>query len=328
MTARAVRGARPRWSRRWLLRPARRRSHAARPRRDSTASTGSSASTTPSSKRASTRSTPSCAARLRPGAAPKPATCSPPPRSGGGSCSIPRAARSTTSSRRAVERAIAHHRSVDRARARRRRGLVLPRRRLRRAGPVARAARREARRRARRQAHQAGARARHRARSRRWTMPTSASGMYRYYADVAPAAAKVLRFLLLLPGGDREGGPGADAARANPRAAAPGRSRLPAAHHLSLVRAADRLARSSCCESLRRALSRQSALPRADRRDPGRYQHDITASLATWRTLLAAAREQRVERAGARARSRRGSASRDSSRRSTRPTTRSSSCRR
>jgi tetratricopeptide (TPR) repeat protein len=31
-------------------------------------------------------------------------------------------------------------------------------------------------------------------------------GMYRYYADVAPAALKFLRWLLLLPGGDREDG--------------------------------------------------------------------------------------------------------------------------
>lgn len=31
-------------------------------------------------------------------------------------------------------------------------------------------------------------------------------GLYHYYADVAPAAAKVLRFLLLLPGGDRRQG--------------------------------------------------------------------------------------------------------------------------
>jgi tetratricopeptide (TPR) repeat protein len=31
-------------------------------------------------------------------------------------------------------------------------------------------------------------------------------GMYKYYADVAPAAARVLRFLLLLPGGDRKEG--------------------------------------------------------------------------------------------------------------------------
>ena len=31
-------------------------------------------------------------------------------------------------------------------------------------------------------------------------------GMYRYYAGVAPAIFRFLRFLLLLPGGDREGG--------------------------------------------------------------------------------------------------------------------------
>jgi hypothetical protein len=31
-------------------------------------------------------------------------------------------------------------------------------------------------------------------------------GLYRYYADVAPAALKMLRWLLLLPGGDREAG--------------------------------------------------------------------------------------------------------------------------
>ena len=31
-------------------------------------------------------------------------------------------------------------------------------------------------------------------------------GMYKYYADVAPAAAKFLRFLMLLPGGDRKEG--------------------------------------------------------------------------------------------------------------------------
>ena len=41
-------------------------------------------------------------------------------------------------------------------------------------------------------------------------------GLYHYYADVAPAALKVLRFLLLLPGGDRAQGLAGDAAR--PRA--------------------------------------------------------------------------------------------------------------
>ena len=31
-------------------------------------------------------------------------------------------------------------------------------------------------------------------------------GLYRYYADVAPAAVKILQWLFLLPGGDRAGG--------------------------------------------------------------------------------------------------------------------------
>ena len=50
-------------------------------------------------------------------------------------------------------------------------------------------------------------------------------GLYRYYADVAPAVAKILRFLLLLPGGNREEGLDADAARPDPRAPAAGTRR-------------------------------------------------------------------------------------------------------
>ena len=85
----------------------------------------------------------------------------------------------------------------------------------------------------------------------------------------------------------------ADAAGARARAAAAGRGRLPAAHRLSLVRAARRPRRRPARVAAR-PLSRQSALPAqiADIQD--RYQHDITASLATWRALLAAARERRV----------------------------------
>ena len=37
-------------------------------------------------------------------------------------------------------------------------------------------------------------------------MRGSASGSTRYYADIAPAFAKFLRFFLLLPGGDRVAG--------------------------------------------------------------------------------------------------------------------------
>jgi hypothetical protein len=39
-------------------------------------------------------------------------------------------------------------------------------------------------------------------------------GLYHYYADVAPAAAKMLRWLLLLPGGDKAEGMRGDDARA------------------------------------------------------------------------------------------------------------------
>jgi hypothetical protein len=39
-------------------------------------------------------------------------------------------------------------------------------------------------------------------------------GLYHYYADVAPTAAKMLRWLLLLPGGDKAQGDAGDAARA------------------------------------------------------------------------------------------------------------------
>jgi hypothetical protein len=70
-------------------------------------------------------------------------------------------------------------------------------------------------------------------------------GLYHYYADVAPVAAKVVRWLLLLPGGDKEAGlremaPDLpvvrEAARPRPRSAArashapPAEPALPAAH--------------------------------------------------------------------------------------------------
>ena len=49
---------------------------------------------------------------------------------------------------------------------------------------------------------------------RRSPMRISASALYHYYADVAPAAAKVLRWLLFLPGGDRAKGSERDVTRA------------------------------------------------------------------------------------------------------------------
>ena len=51
-------------------------------------------------------------------------------------------------------------------------------------------------------------------------------GLYHYYADVAPAALRMLRWLLLLPGGRPRAGPRGDAARAQGRTTPAERSRL------------------------------------------------------------------------------------------------------
>jgi hypothetical protein len=118
-------------------------------------------------------------------------------------------------------------------------------------------------------------------------------GLYKYYADVAPTAAKVLRFLLLLPGGDREEG----------------------LEQMLRARSRGRLLQGEADYQLhviylwyeRETLRALQLLNSLHERYPGNplflaqtaeiqdvYQHDSTASLATWRALLAAAREQRA----------------------------------
>ncbi len=92
-------------------------------------------------------------------------------------------------------------------------------------------------------------------------------GMYQYYADVAPATAKILRFLLRLPGGNRTEGLARDAARADARPPAAGGSRLSAPGHLSLVRTPDRSGRGHPAVAAR-ALSRQPAVPLGSRAGP------------------------------------------------------------
>jgi len=119
-------------------------------------------------------------------------------------------------------------------------------------------------------------------------------GMYKYYADVAPATAKVLRFLLLLPGGDREEG----------------------LEQMLRARNRGRLLRGEADYQLHiiylwyerqtpQALQRLAALHEQYPDNPlfltqiaeiqDAYEHDITASLATWRTLLAGSREPRTD---------------------------------
>jgi tetratricopeptide (TPR) repeat protein len=121
-------------------------------------------------------------------------------------------------------------------------------------------------------------------------------GLYQYYADVAPAAAKVLRFLLMLPGGDKTEGL-AQMRRARTRGKLLQGEADYQLHILYLwyEKRADLAA--GLLESL---VDRHPGNPiftaqLADLQD--RYEHDVTASLATWRGLLTAARDGRVNEA-------------------------------
>lgn len=118
-------------------------------------------------------------------------------------------------------------------------------------------------------------------------------GMYKYYADVAPAAARMLRFLLLLPGGDRKVG-----LEQMKRARARGRLlQGEADYQLSIIYLWYENQIPGAINLLQALNDQYPGNPLflsqiAQIQDA--YQHDITASLATWRTLLASAREQRA----------------------------------
>ena len=122
-------------------------------------------------------------------------------------------------------------------------------------------------------------------------------GMYKYYADVAPMAARFLRFLLLLPGGDRVEG-------LQEMLRARNRGRLlqgEADYQLHLIYLWYEEQPARALELLRDLEERYPGNPHfpaqiAHVQDA--YEHDIIASLDTWRALLAAAREQRVNVAG------------------------------
>ena len=122
-------------------------------------------------------------------------------------------------------------------------------------------------------------------------------GLYQYYADVAPAAAKVLRFLLMLPGGDKTEG----MARIK-RARTQGTLlKGEADYQLHILYLWYERRADLALELLESLHDRYPGNPLfaaqlADIQD--RYLHDTTASLASWRALLAAARERRVHEAG------------------------------
>jgi predicted Zn-dependent protease len=123
-------------------------------------------------------------------------------------------------------------------------------------------------------------------------------GLYKYYADVAPAAARILRFLLLLPGGDREEG-----LREMLRARSRGQLLQGEAdyqlHVIYLWYERQTRRALELLQGLQARYPGNPLFPIQIAHIQEHYEHDITASLETWRTLLAAAREQRANNAAA-----------------------------
>jgi hypothetical protein len=118
-------------------------------------------------------------------------------------------------------------------------------------------------------------------------------GLYHYYADVAPTAAKILRWLLLLPGGNKTEGM-QEMLRAREHGAI---LRDEADYQLHVLylwyekqpqRALDLLA------GLRDRHPRNPLFPQLIAQVQDVYFHDLPGSLRTWRLLLDAARAHRV----------------------------------
>ena len=118
-------------------------------------------------------------------------------------------------------------------------------------------------------------------------------GLYHYYADIAPPAAKLLRFLLLLPGGDRTEGM-KEMLRAREHGAL---LRDEADYQLQVIelwyekhpqRALDLLTQ------LRDRHPRNPLFPQLIAHVQDAYLHDLASTLRTWRSLAEAARARRV----------------------------------
>jgi tetratricopeptide (TPR) repeat protein len=122
-------------------------------------------------------------------------------------------------------------------------------------------------------------------------------GLYHYYADVAPAAAKILRFLLLLPGGDKTAG-----MQEMLRARNGGQLlRDEADYQLHLIYLWYEKQPQRALDLVRGLRDRHPRNPHfaqviAEIEDA--YLHDASASLRSWQSLLEAARAGRVAEPG------------------------------
>ena len=121
-------------------------------------------------------------------------------------------------------------------------------------------------------------------------------GLYHYYADVAPAAAKILRWLLFLPGGDRVMG-----MQEMLRARSGGqllRSEADFQLHLLYLWYEKRPEPAlGLLADLRERHPRNPYFPQLIAEVQDVYLHDLQASLGSWRALLDAARSRRVAEA-------------------------------
>lgn len=121
-------------------------------------------------------------------------------------------------------------------------------------------------------------------------------GMYRYYADIAPAFFRFLRLLLLLPGGDRE-----DGLRQLERAAARGvlvRGEAQYQIHILYLWYEKKWPQAlDLIRDLQQRYPRNPLLRQIEAEILDKYFHDAAASLAASEQLLALAKTGAVERA-------------------------------
>ena len=118
-------------------------------------------------------------------------------------------------------------------------------------------------------------------------------GLYHYYADVAPAAAKMLRWLLLLPGGDKAQGM-QEMMRAREHAELFGDEADYQLHVIYLWYEKQPQRALALLTNLRDRHPRNPLFPQLIAQVQDVYLHDLPASLRTWRSLLDAARAHRI----------------------------------
>jgi tetratricopeptide (TPR) repeat protein len=118
-------------------------------------------------------------------------------------------------------------------------------------------------------------------------------GLYHYYADVVPAALKVLRWMLFLPGGDKVEGL-REMLRARDRGELLRGEADFQLHLIYLWYEHDVEEALRLLEGLRAAYPHNPLFLQSIAEVQHVYRHDHPASLDAWRTLLTLARQQRV----------------------------------